>query len=69
MPENGEDCTDENFVCQSGTEYCACLDLDGDLSWRCLDIGSGGRGNFGGFGNFGSGGLGAGGFGNFGGRN
>jgi len=51
-PSNGDTCSEENTVCQSGTQYCACFDQGSGLSWMCFDVGGGGMGN-GGFGNFG----------------
>jgi hypothetical protein len=55
----GEACPENNQVCQSGTEYCGCLEQGGELSWLCLDLGGGfggsGFGSFGGFGGFGGG--------------
>jgi len=53
-PSNGDACTEANQVCQAGTEYCACFDQGGELSWLCFDLGGGFGGA--GFGGFGSGG-------------
>jgi urocanate hydratase len=50
--ENGESCDASGAVCQSGMEYCACLDAGSGATWLCIDTGGGGRG-IGGFGNLG----------------